>query len=167
MRIDTDCIGSKLGATDAKNGQAWEYQGGDNDQFSFRTWKPDSSFTPNKGALLVSSKIDFNHGGIDDHTLIMLTFNQDCTLIEAEADMQLNLVEKTHEITKKEKKTIKSGIVTGSQEQITNEIYNSLTAGLFELDGKKYVMSGDASPAEFPNVVKANIDIFASCITDD
>ncbi|HKQ07794.1 MAG TPA: hypothetical protein VJ464_21890 [Blastocatellia bacterium] len=167
MKIDSDCIGAKLNGTASKDDRAWDYTGGDQNQYSYRTWKPDSSLSPNQDALLVSSKIDFTHGGVDDHTVLLLVFDRTGALIQAEADMQLNLVEKKHGMYKTSIKTVGSGVVTGTQAQITSAIFDALTAGLFGLDEDKYDVSGDHSPADFPNMVKVNMDIFAGCVQKD
>ena len=78
--------GSPPLAWNAKGGAAVEYYGANG--LDYRTWMPDTSLCRGGVALMLSVKLDQMRSGMDDHLVMLTTFNRACGYVTAQAAIQ-------------------------------------------------------------------------------
>ena len=133
---------------DSKYSQAieYEYKKNDNDDLTqYRTWYMETSIVQEKMGLIVSAKIDHirGGGGKDDHIILICAFDQNATLIVAQASVQITS-DSQYNHTVAPKTLTDAG---GDSMQIDNLVYNELHKINFNDFGRNTIA----------DVVKANI----------
>lgn len=73
-------------AWNAKAGAAVQYHGANG--LDYRTWMPDTSLCRGGVALMLSVKLDQMRNGMDDHLVMLTTFNRACGYVTAQAAIQ-------------------------------------------------------------------------------
>jgi len=145
--FDTSKPHGKIGWSD-KSGQAMTYY--NHHGLDYRTWKPDSSLARGGMALILSSKIDQERSGLDDHLVLLACFNRACGYVTVQAGVQ----RKAHKSA--------GGVVIVAQAgvDVLKAFKASVDAAIEEVLGKK----ADDGFEYMSSVAAANLDCMRQAV---
>jgi len=160
LQLDFDAFAAamnKHSEFDTSHGKiAWSDKGGhamtyyNYSGLDYRTWKPDTSLARGGIALIVSSKIDQERFGLDDHLVLLASFNRAGAYVAAQAGVQ----------RKGHKSAGGAPIVAQSGIDFMAAFKNSVDAAIVEVLGKK----GDGGFEYMSSIAAANLDCMRQAV---
>ena len=131
-----------------KGGHATEYY--NRQGLAYRTWKPDTSLSRGGVALIVSSKIDQDRFSLDDHLVLLASFNRACAYVTVQAGVQ----------RKGHKSAGGAAIVAQAGVDVMAAFKHSVDAAIEEVLGKK----ADDGFEYMSSVAAANLDCMRQAV---